>query len=93
MAGDTGPQPEAIKVKGSAAVIIAFSADDPATPQVTVHGATLGQVMAAAWFLDCYATELRQGQLAQEQLGGLLPPEALGAILRGMNGSGPNGRD
>lgn len=90
MAESEAPQGEPVKVKGSAAIIIAFGDPDSTTPTVTVHGITKGQLYCAAWFLDQYASEVRQGELSQAALGGILPPDALAAVLRNA-GLTPNG--
>jgi len=54
-----------------AAVVITFPGPGLADPTIRAENVTPGQLMAAAFLLDCLAREVRQGQVTRQAMGGL----------------------
>lgn len=57
---DTAPEPQPSRI------VITFAPNGGADLSTTMERVSLGQVMAAAWFLDTYAHELRADALAKQ---------------------------
>lgn len=73
-------------------IVLTFPGPDAATASVQAENVTLGQVYAAAWFLDAWARELRQGDLVKSSLAGGLTPDLAAIAQSVMAGRGrPNG--
>lgn len=94
MTGEPEPQgAPATPIRARAILVITFNDPDVTAPHIENHGATFGQIAAAAWFLDQWAAELRAQQLAQQELGGILSPVGLPGILRQLGDmKGSNGK-
>lgn len=60
----------------AASVVITFAGPAGADPAIRAEGITPGQLMAAAFLLDCLAREVRAGQVARDAMSSVIPAPA-----------------
>lgn len=66
----TMPQPAASRV------VVTFPGPGSSEASVKAENVSLGQLMVAAYLLDCVTREARTGQLTQQALGSVIPAPA-----------------
>jgi hypothetical protein len=71
MASEGNGNGQAAAPVAAPSVSITFPGPGLADPTINLENVTPGQLMAAAFLLDCIAREVRQGQVTRQAMGGL----------------------